>query len=142
MADLVRFGVAMDRELLGRFDQLVERRGYQNRSEALRDLVRKELDQDAWQRGTQTVATITIIYDHHVRELTDRLNKIQHDHGELIISTLHVHLDHDHCMEVIAARGPARSLKSMADRLIGARGVESGHVAAAALPAGGAHAHR
>ncbi len=132
----------MDRELLERFDELVEGRGYQNRSEAIRDLVRKELDQDAWQRGTQTVATITIIYDHHVRELTDRLNKIQHDHGELIISTLHVHLDHDHCMEVIAARGPARSLKSMADRLIGARGVESGHVAAAALPAGDAHVHR
>lgn len=137
----MRFGVAMDRRLLERFDALVERRGYQNRSEALRDLVRKELDQDAWQRGGQTVATITIVYDHHVRELTERLTEIQHDHGELIISTLHVHLDHDHCMEVIAARGPSRSLKTMADRLIGTRGVQSGHVAAAALPSGGRHAH-
>ena len=137
----MRFGVAMDRGLLERFDELVDRRGYQNRSEALRDLVRKELDEDAWQRGTQTVATITIVYDHHVRELTDRLTSIQHDHGELIISSLHVHLDHDHCMEVIAARGPARSLKSMADRLIGTRGVQSGHVAAAALPPHGGHTH-
>jgi CopG family transcriptional regulator, nickel-responsive regulator len=134
MPDLTRFGVAMERELLARFDELTARRGYENRSEALRDLVRKELDHDAWQQGKETVATITLIYDHHVRELTEKLNEIQHDAGDRIVSTLHVHLDHHHCMEVIAARGPARVLKSMSDRLIGTRGVLSGHVVAAVLP--------
>ena len=134
MAELVRFGVAMDRPLLERFDQLVEERGYANRSEALRDLVRRELDQDAWQRGQQTVATITLVYDHHVRELTERLTEIQHDSGSLILSTLHVHLDHHHCLEVIAAKGPARVLKTLAERLLGTKGVVSGDVVAAALP--------
>jgi CopG family transcriptional regulator, nickel-responsive regulator len=134
MPELIRFGVAMERALLKRFDEVVTRRGYENRSEALRDLVRRELDRDAWQRGKYTFATITIVYDHHVRELTERLTELQHDHGANIISTLHVHLDHDHCMEVIAAKGPARVLKAMADRLIGTRGVLSGEVVAAALP--------
>ncbi|MCA9596237.1 MAG: nickel-responsive transcriptional regulator NikR [Myxococcales bacterium] len=134
MKKLVRFGVAMEQDLLERFDRIVEKRGYQNRSEALRDLVRRELDQDAWQHGKHTVATITLVYDHHVRELTDRLTDIQHDHGAYIISTLHVHLDHDHCMEVIAAKGPARQIKAMAERLIGTKGVQSGDVVAARLP--------
>ena len=134
MAELVRFGVAMERPLLERFDQLVEQRGYANRSEALRDLVRHELDQDAWRRGQQTVATITLVYDHHVRELTERLTEIQHDSGSLILSTLHVHLDHHHCLEVIAAKGPARVLKTLAERLLGTKGVVSGDVVAAALP--------
>ena len=134
MADLVRFGVAMERELLARFDQLLLQRGYQNRSEALRDLVRRDLDRDVWQRGGSAVATITLVYDHHVRELSERLTQIQHDHGGHIVSTLHVHLDHDHCMEVIAARGPAKVLKAMADQLLGNKGVLSGDVVAAALP--------
>ena len=134
MAGLFRFGVAMERRLLERFDDLARRRGYENRSEALRDLVRRELDQDAWQRGGHAVATITIVYDHHVRELTERLLEIQHHHGAYIVSTLHVHLDHDHCMEVIAAKGPARVLQALANRLIGAKGVESGGVTAAAVP--------
>lgn len=137
MAELVRFGVAMEKPLLTRFDELVERRGFENRSEALRDLVRRELDQDTWQRGGQAVATITLVYDHHVRELTERLTEIQHDHGEFIISALHVHLDHHHCMEVIAVKGPARTLKGLADRLLGARGVLSGNVVAAELPGAG-----
>ena len=135
MANLVRFGVAMERELLERFDGVVSQRGYENRSEALRDLVRRELDRDAWEHGRATAATITLVYDHHAREITERLTEIQHEHGLHIISTLHVHLDHHHCLEVIACRGPARALKSIADRLIGTKGVLSGNVVAAALPA-------
>jgi CopG family nickel-responsive transcriptional regulator len=134
MAKVVRFGVAMERELLEEFDELLARRGYENRSEALRDLVRRELDRDAWASDKPTMAAITIVYDHHVRELTDRLTEIQHDHGDTIISTLHVHVDHDHCMETIAAKGPASALKSLADRLIGTKGVISGDVVAAKLP--------
>ena len=134
MADLVRFGVAMERGLLERFDELTGRRGYENRSEALRDLVRRELDRDAWRSGAVTMAAITLVYDHHVRELTDRLTQIQHDHGDFIISTMHVHIDHAHCMEVIAAKGPAEELKAMAERLIGTKGVLSGDVVAARVP--------
>ena len=97
--------------------------------QALRDLVRAELARDAWDRGEHAVATISIIYDHHVRELTERLVEIQHDHGAQVISATHVHLDHDHCLEVVLAKGPANVLKRLADRLIGAKGVISGEVA-------------
>src|SRR6478609_7491366 len=134
MKGLVRFGVAMEGELLERFDRLIERRGYSNRSEALRDLARREIDRDTWESGGRIVATVTLVYDHHVRELTERLTEIQHDFGDRIISTLHVHLDHDHCMEVIAARGPASEIKRLSERLLGAKGVLSGDVSAAALP--------
>ncbi len=134
MANLVRFGIAMENELLERFDELVERRGAANRSEALRDLVRKELTEEAWAGGRSIVATITLVYDHHVRELTERLTELQHDHGDLIISTLHIHLDHDHCLEVLAVRGQAREIKAMADRILGTKGVLTGQVVPAALP--------
>ena len=117
MTDLVRFGVAMEQKLLDEFDALVATKGYANRSEALRDLVRRELDQAAWRSGKPAVATITLIYVHHVRVLTEKLTEIQHDFGDRIVSALHVHLDHDHCLEVIAARGPARELEALADRL-------------------------
>jgi CopG family nickel-responsive transcriptional regulator len=141
MKELVRFGVAMEKGLLSRFDQIIDKRGYENRSEALRDLVRKELDREAWSEGKHTVATITLVYDHHVRELTERLTDIQHEFGSFIVSAMHVHLDHDHCLEVIAVKGPARELQTLADRLTQAKGVLSGSAVAAALPAGG-HQHR
>jgi CopG family nickel-responsive transcriptional regulator len=133
MTKLVRFGVAMESDLLEEFDKLVVRRGHENRSEALRDLVRKELVADSWERGGTSVATITLVFDHHVREVTERLTEIQHDHGPCIISTLHVHLDHDRCLEVIVARGPAQTIKAIADRLIAARGVLTGSMTPAAV---------
>jgi CopG family nickel-responsive transcriptional regulator len=128
-SELVRFGVAVDKPLLDAFDEHLARRGYQNRSEALRDLVRKDLARDAWDRGDEAVATISIIYDHHVRELSERLVEIQHRHGDRVISATHVHLDHDHCLEVVIAKGPAKILKRLADALIAAKGVISGEVA-------------
>ena len=127
-SELVRFGVAVERPLLEAFDEHLARRGFENRSEALRDLVRAELARDAWDRGEEAIATISLIYDHHVRELTERLVEIQHEFGDRVISTTHVHLDHDHCLEVVLARGPANVLKRLADRLIGAKGVISGDV--------------
>ena len=135
MGELVRFGVAMERPLLEAFDAQIARRGYENRSEALRDLVRADLARDAWERGEETVATISLVYDHHVRELTERLNAIQHDFEGRIVSALHVHLDHDHCLEVIVARGPARDLRALADRLIGTKGVLSGELSATSVAA-------
>jgi CopG family transcriptional regulator, nickel-responsive regulator len=135
MSDLVRFGVAIERPLLEAFDEHLARRGYENRSEALRDLVRAELAREAWDRGAESAATISLIYDHHVRELTERLNAIQHEFGGRIVCTTHVHLDHDHCLEVIIAKGPAAIIKRLADRLLGAKGVLSGSVAGLAVVA-------
>jgi CopG family nickel-responsive transcriptional regulator len=148
--DLVRFGVAIDKPLLDAFDEHLGRRGYENRSEALRDLVRAELARDAWDRGEEAVATISIIYDHHVRELTERLVEIQHEFGDRVISATHVHLDHDHCLEVVLAKGPAKVLKRLADGLIAAKGVISGEVAGMSIvgaprpvaPKGRAGSHR
>jgi CopG family nickel-responsive transcriptional regulator len=142
MPRLVRFGVAMEKDLLERFDALIEEKGYENRSEALRDLARRELDRQAWHSGKPAVATIMLVYDHHVRELTERLTEIQHDFGECIMSALHVHLDHHHCLEVIAAKGPSQKLKLLAERLTLAKGVLSGDVIAAEIPAQTAKKHR
>jgi CopG family nickel-responsive transcriptional regulator len=144
-SDLVRFGVAVDKPLLDAFDEHLARRGYENRSEALRDLVRAELARDAWDRGEEAVATISIIYDHHVRELTERLIEIQHKYGDRVISATHVHLDHHHCLEVVLARGPAKVLKRLADHLIAAKGVISGEVSGMSLVGhtrGTKHAHK
>ena len=130
----------MERPLLEAFDEHLARRGYENRSEALRDLVRAELARDAWDRGEPAIATISLIYDHHhVRELlTERLVEIQHEHGDRVISTTHVHLDHHHCLEVVLAKGPAHQLKRLADRLIGAKGVISGEVSGMTIVGQGA----
>jgi len=131
MKGVVRFGVAMEEPLLKQFDGAIRARGYANRSEAIRDLVRADLAQVAWARGDNTVATITIVYDHHVRELTERLTAIQHDYGKYVVSTLHVHLTHHKCLEVIVARGRANVLKKMADEITRTRGVLVGNITAA-----------
>jgi CopG family nickel-responsive transcriptional regulator len=132
--DLVRFGVAMDGELLQRFDDHITQKGYANRSEALRDLVRADLVNAHLKRDGLAVATLTLVYDHHVRELSEKLTDMQHDLGEHVVSTLHVHLDHDHCLEVIVLRGPAGLLQAAADRLLATKGVEHGRLVATALP--------
>lgn len=132
--ELVRFGVAMDAELLARFDERSTARGYATRSEALRDLARAWLSDDHVSGGGLVVATLTLVYDHHVRELTERLTDMQHDLGERVISTLHVHLDHDHCLEVIVLRGPAAVIQGAADRLLATKGVQHGRLVATALP--------
>lgn len=130
MSGATRFGVSMDEELLARFDQLCKRRNYKNRSEALRDLAREALVRDEWRGDAEIVGTITLVYDHHTRELADRLTRVQHDHHKAILSNLHVHLDHDNCLEVIAVRGKASLVQRIADALIGTRGVKHGRLAA------------
>ncbi|MCI0545819.1 MAG: nickel-responsive transcriptional regulator NikR [Candidatus Rokubacteria bacterium] len=124
----------MDRRLLARLDDWVERRSYPNRSEAIRDLVRQglvELDAEAGRQ--ETVATIALVYDHHNRLLPGRLTAAQHDHYARIVSSLHVHLDHDHCLEVLVVRGPSQSLRELADRLIATRGVKHGRLTFATI---------
>ena len=131
MGKLVRFGVSMDERLLKTLDKVVERRGYPTRSEAIRDLVRTEQVRDAWQKGEgAVVGTLTLIYDHHVRELNEHLVNLQHDHQKIVHSTMHVHLSHRMCLEVIVLRGRPRQIQRLADRLIAARGVKHGRLVA------------
>lgn len=127
MGETIRFGISIDSGLLERFDRVVEEKGYVNRSEAIRDLIRDALVEQAWEAGEEeTVGTLTLVYDHHVRDLSDRLTDIQHDHHDRIISTLHVHLDHHNCLEVLVVRGKAGQIKAIADSMIGAKGVKHG----------------
>ena len=127
MGEVTRFGVSLDERLLRQFDRLIVRKGYANRSEALRDLIRESLVRDQWELGTEeAVGTITLVYDHDTRDLADKLTDLQHAHYESIVSTLHVHLDPHHCLEVLVLRGTAGTLKEIADRLIGTRGVKHG----------------
>ncbi len=125
--ELVRFGVAMDRPLLEHFDVIVAERGV-TRSELLRDLVRAEVVRAQVARGAPAVATLTFVYDHHVRELTERLTAFQHELGERVRSTLHVHLDDRRCLEVIVMHGRSDELKRVADRLLATRGVTHGGI--------------
>jgi len=126
MKKLVRFGVSLDHHLLDDFDRLIERKNYTNRSEALRDLIRDNLVGQEWDENKETVGTITIVYDHHVHDLTERLTDIQHRSHRLVLSAMHVHLDHDHCVEVLVVRGKVADIKKVADTLIGTKGVKHG----------------
>jgi CopG family nickel-responsive transcriptional regulator len=122
---LVRFGVAMENSLLTELDAIVEARGT-TRSEILRDLVRAEVSKQKVRKGEPAVAALTLVYDHHVRDLTERLTEIQHGLGDAVRSTMHVHLDNDHCLEVVVMRGPADVLKGAAQRMLATRGVKQG----------------
>jgi CopG family transcriptional regulator, nickel-responsive regulator len=129
MSDLRRFGVAIEWELLERFDQLVARRGYTNRSEAFRDLARAELLKDSAEKPNSNVmGTVTIVYDHHVRMLSEKLTELQHKHHKCVVSSMHVHLDHSHCLEVIVLRGKSKDVRQTADLLISTKGVKHGHL--------------
>jgi CopG family nickel-responsive transcriptional regulator len=122
---LVRFGVAMEGSLLAEFDALVAERGG-TRSELLRDLVRAEVTRARVSSGGHAVAALTLVYDHHVRDLTERLTDFQHALGDKVNSALHVHLDHDHCLEVIVMKGPSDELKRAGGKLLATRGVKHG----------------
>jgi len=130
MSQTLRFSVSIDSELMQRFDAMINCRGYENRSEALRDVMRQALVRDEWAKDQEIVGTITLVYDHHKRDLSERLTTIQHDHVNAVLSTLHIHLDHDNCLEVIVVRGPAKRVQQIADSLIGTKGVKHGKLSA------------
>jgi CopG family nickel-responsive transcriptional regulator len=138
--DLVRFGVAMDRPLLEHLDVIVNDRGV-TRSEILRDLVRAEVVRAQVSKGVQAFAALTLVYDHHVRDLTERLTEIQHELGDRVRSTMHVHIDHDHCLEVIVMRGKSDELQRVAEKLLATRGVKHGGIEIITLPAAAQDAH-
>lgn len=127
MGETVRFGISIDDKLLDNFDRLIETKGYVNRSEAVRDLIRSALVELTWDAGEEeTVGTVTLVYDHHVHDLADKLTEQQHAHHQEIVSALHVHLDAHNCLEVLVVRGKARLVKQIADTLIGVKGVKHG----------------
>ena len=127
--DLERISLAIESDLIERFDALVARTGLGNRSETIRDLIRRRLVEDEWERGrTDAVASLTIVYDHGQRALSDRLVQAGHEHHHEILSTLHVHLDHDLCLEVMALRGKPTALRRIADRMIALKGVKHGQL--------------
>ena len=129
MSGLSRIGVAIDSDLLDKFDRLIGQRGYTNRSEAFRDLIRDELVEKTWESpDSYVVGTVTLVYDHHVRMLNEKLTGIQHDFHHSILSTLHVHLDHDNCLEVVVVRGKSANVRQVADVLISTKGVKHGRL--------------
>jgi CopG family nickel-responsive transcriptional regulator len=130
MGDTTRFSVSIDEELLDRFLAMTERHGYENRSEALRDVMRDALVREEWKGNDEIVGTITIVYDHHKHELARRMTRVQHDFCGQVLANLHIHLDHDNCLEVIAVRGKAPDVQRIADALIGIRGVKHGKLTA------------
>ena len=130
MSNIVRFSVSIESDLLERFLRVAKKRGWGNRSEALRSLIRDALVREEWEADAEIVGTITLVYDHHKRELGDKLTSIQHDHHNLVLSATHIHLDHDNCLEMIAVRGTATRVQKIADALIGTRGVKHGKFSA------------
>ena len=147
MGVLSRIGIALDSELLKRFDRSIGRRGYTNRSEAFRDLIRDRLvsEQTAAPNAT-VVGTVTLIYDHHAHGVTEKLTEVQHENHDLVVSTSHAHLDHDSCLEVLIVHGQSARIAQFADRLIGLKGVQHGRlvmtVPAHAMEPGHKHTHK
>ncbi|MGE4264599.1 MAG: nickel-responsive transcriptional regulator NikR [Desulfovibrio sp.] len=129
MGETIRFGVSLDSDLLDKFDVLCKEKSYQTRSEAIRDLIRSMLVQRQWEDSDGEVAgTLTLVYDHHASGLAQKLTELQHDSHAVILSTMHVHLDHHNCLEVLVLKGSAEIIKGLGQKLISTKGVKHGHL--------------
>jgi CopG family nickel-responsive transcriptional regulator len=126
MSKLSRTGVSLDEDLLKEFDRLISRRGYENRSEAIRDLIRRALLEETVDSNKSVVGTLTLVYDHHIPNLSEKLTDVQHRAGAMILAATHVHLDHHYCLEVIIMKGKSKELQAIADGILALRGVELG----------------
>lgn len=126
MSDLVRFGVSLEKGLLAKFDDYVRKNDWTSRSDALRDLIRGELIKLEWAEGDEVAGAVTLIYDHHRKDLLGRLTDLQHDYQHLVLSTQHVHLDHDYCLEIIAVKGRPEEVQKLAEALRTIKGVKHG----------------
>jgi CopG family nickel-responsive transcriptional regulator len=133
---LVRFGVSLEEDLLGRFDSLIAERGYASRSDGLRDLIRGSLIESHGRRDGVVAGAITLVYNHHRRDLAGRLTKIQHRFQHLIITSQHIHLDHDHCLEIIAVKGKGNEVERLASELRSAKGVGHGTISLSSAEGG------
>lgn len=129
MSSAARYTVSMDSRLLEKFDKHIDKKGYANRSEAIRDLIRDALVEEEWGKPNEkTAATVTLIYNHHKPDLAQRLTHIQHHHNDIVVATTHVHLDNDNCLEVIILRGKSRDVKTLSENLIAIKGIKHGRV--------------
>ena len=133
MPKLVRFGVSLEKELFDNFNRLIREEEYQNRSEAIRDLIREALVKKEWVTGKEVAGTVTLIYNHHKRELVNMLTNIQHNFHTLIISSQHIHLDHDNCLETIVVKGKPKEIEKLAYKLKAAKGVKYGTLTMATI---------
>ncbi len=125
-----RMTISLDEDLAHQFDQFISERGYRNRSEAVRDLIRQTLGSERLESedSAHCIGTLTYVYNHHERELASRLTQVQHHHHDLALSTLHVHLDHDNCMETVVLRGATEDVRQFADSVIAKPGVRHGNL--------------
>ena len=126
MSELFRFGISLDKRLLDKFDRLIREKRYTNRSEAFRDLIRQELVKKEWEEGKEVAGAIAIVYNHHQRDLLNKIMDIQHDFQKLIISTQHIHLDNENCLEIVAVKGSSKEVQKLADILKSVKGVRHG----------------
>lgn len=127
MGKTIRFGVSLDSDLLEKFDALCDERSYQTRSEAIRDLIRNMLIQKEWEDvGGETAGTLSMVYDHHQSDLAQKLTELQHDYLDIIVASLHVHLDHNNCMEILVLRGTGERLRELGQKLTSTKGVKHG----------------
>lgn len=129
MEKITRFGVSIEPTLLKKFDKMIKKEGYTNRSEAIRDLIRKNLIIEKNKNPeAEAIGTLTMIYDHHIRNLTDRLLDLQHDHTKEILTTTHVHIDHRNCLEVLVLKGKTRNIQKLADNIKALKGIKHGEL--------------
>ncbi len=126
---LKRFSISLEENLLEIFDKHIKAHSYNNRSEAIRDLIRKAFVRTEWEADKQVMGVISLVYDHHQHKLQEKVTEVQHGYHHHIVSTTHVHMDHHNCLEVIIVRGKAKEVKDLADRLIALRGVRDGNLA-------------
>lgn len=132
MSGIVRFGVSLEKKLLARFDKLIKEKNYPTRSEAIRDLIRENLVKTEWTtKGKEVAGTITLVYDHHKRELINKLTDIQHDFHEFIISAQHIHLDHDNCLEIVVVKGKPGEVEKLFQKIRSTKGVKHGSLTTA-----------
>lgn len=124
MAKLIRFGVSMEEDLIKKFDAFIKNKNYSNRSEAIRDIIRSKFVENEWAADGEVACGIVLVYNHHKRELVNKLLDVQHDYSNVIISSQHVHLDHDNCLEIIAVKGNVKTVERLADKLCSLKGVK------------------
>lgn len=130
MEKITRFGVSIEPDLLKKFDKIIKKKGYENRSEAIRDIIRENLIVEKTEDpNSEAIGTLTMIYDHHARNLTDRLLDLQHHHYKEILTTTHIHVDYDNCLEVLVLKGKAGNIQKLADNIKSLKGIKHGDLA-------------
>lgn len=135
---LKRFSISLEEELLAGFDKYIAAKGYSNRSEAIRDLIRKAQVNEEWAKDREVVGVVTLVFDHHKPQLQEKITELQHDYYNLITSTTHVHMDHHNCLEVTIVKGKASVVQELAAGLIALRGVKDGNLT---MSSTGGHLH-